>query len=115
MEFAFGVFGKNHPQLQRFRGCSDAVRVIESYLFGVYNESVRRKYSFDRSKIARIEPRVARLRVTSGQIDFERGHLLMRRSVEQRDKNKFAVLKKTIKMRLHPLFSYAENSKLLSL
>ena len=42
---------RHHPQLARFRSCSDPVAAIAAYLHEVHRESVRRGYCFDASKI----------------------------------------------------------------
>ena len=38
---------RHHPQLNRFRGAPNPVTCLNAYLRIVYDESVRRGYSFD--------------------------------------------------------------------
>jgi hypothetical protein len=64
----------NHPQLVRFRNSPSPVESIAVYLQVIHEDAVRRGYGFDGAKIASagyVEPIV----VTSGQIDYEWGHL----------------------------------------
>jgi pyrimidine dimer DNA glycosylase len=73
---------RSHPQLIRFREQRHPVAWINSYLAIVYEEAVRRGYSFDRSKLGRARA-AGKLRETAGQLEFEWEHLgrkLRRRS-----------------------------------
>jgi hypothetical protein len=65
---------KAHPQLDRFRSQPDTTAAINAYLASVFEESRSRGYSFDASKVESILS-VAKITVTSGQIDFEWRHL----------------------------------------
>ncbi len=65
---------QNHPQLVRFRACSDPLAAIASYLEGVFQEAVRRGYDFDASKIGPLRAG-ARIQTTRGQLLFEWEHL----------------------------------------
>lgn len=92
---------KNHPQLDRFKKSKDPVETINQYLYGVYEEAVKRKYNFDADKIDRkFKPTV--LTVTKGQIDYEMDHLLKKLKV--RDPEKYIELKKKKTVAIHPLF-----------
>lgn len=66
---------RNHPQLERFLGAEDSLAAISLYLGEVYEESLRRGYSFNREKIQPAKRNVT-LWVTSGQIAYEWSHLL---------------------------------------
>jgi hypothetical protein len=66
---------RNHPQLIRFKGLSDPVSAINAYLKGVFEESQARGYKFDSSKISE-HNFIERIPVTSGQLEYEWGHLL---------------------------------------
>lgn len=70
---------RNHPQLERFRGHAAPIDAINAYLAAVYGEAVARGYSFDRSKIGRVQT-CAPLCVTDGQIAYEWQHLLQKLS-----------------------------------
>lgn len=64
----------NHPQLHRFREHDDPLGAIDSYLWAVLAESVRRGYAFDPTKL-RPNSAVRSIAVTSGQLDYEWHHL----------------------------------------
>jgi hypothetical protein len=92
---------KNHPQLERFKTSSNPASFIAAYLKEVHIESIRRGYHFDETKIGRtglVNP----LTVTSGQIEYEWGHLLAKLEIRDPDRHKQCEL---IKEPLpHPLF-----------
>jgi hypothetical protein len=92
---------RSHPQLARFKGCGDPLAALESYLDGVYLESVRRGYHFDRSKLGG-KKFSSRIPVTRGQMEFERLHL--DRKLKRRDPLKRRELRSSSRIRLHPLF-----------
>ena len=74
---------------------------MESYLHAVYDEAAVRGYSFDRAKIG--QPAAAMtLRVTSGQLAYERDHLLNKLSM--RDQIRFEMLNTEPIPLAHPLF-----------
>ena len=65
---------KHHPQLVRFRTHPQPVHAIAAFLCGIVEESDRRGYEFDRTKISR--PRLrTQLKETRGQLDYEWKHL----------------------------------------
>jgi hypothetical protein len=80
----------NHPQLNRFRGYSDPILAINTYLYYVYLESLERGYSFDKTKIGYIDVDL-RITVNSGQVEYEWEHLL--KKLEKRDRKRFNVVK----------------------
>lgn len=65
-----------HPQLERFRQTLDPVAAINAYLNFIFAEAQQRGYRFDSSKMDPIADSVTQMPVTSGQLDFERLHLL---------------------------------------
>lgn len=65
---------QNHPQLIRFRACSDPLSAIGSYLQNVASEAGRRGYAFDISKIAAQGP-CNLIEETQGQLLYEWEHL----------------------------------------
>ena len=96
-----------HPQLQRFREQPDPVAAIAAYLEMVWWEAMERGYNFDSSRIAEVE--VTRndtfIPVTSGQMEFEKIHLLAK--LQSRDPAAYKLLfNKGVegKIRPHPLF-----------
>lgn len=64
-----------HPQLHRFHQTPDPTAAIQSYLYYVWLEAKSREYKFDRSKISKPE-REHRIVVPTGQLEYEREHLL---------------------------------------
>jgi hypothetical protein len=82
---------RHHPQLERFRACSDPVEVIGAYLTVLAEEAGGRGYQFDVQKILRPSPSPSflaaqsdgvttaqlptALTVTFGQLDYEWQHL----------------------------------------
>ena len=92
---------RNHPQLVRFRATTNPVGAVASYLREVVQEAERRGYNFDGSKIVNRRYR-GRITVTSGQVEYERQHLLRKLAV--RDPGRFAQLERLGRLELHPLF-----------
>ena len=74
---------RHHPQLIRFRESRSPLQSIGSYLLGLHDEATRRKYRFDRSRIAWRGRRI-RLKATLGQLEFERKHLRAKLAVRDR-------------------------------
>lgn len=74
-----------HPQLQRFRDHPEPATAISVYLHGLRDEATRRGYRFDEQRIARPSDvrtlDCARIAVTTGQLVFERQHLLRKLAV----------------------------------
>ncbi|CAM5779485.1 pyrimidine dimer DNA glycosylase/endonuclease V [Cellulomonas persica] len=75
-----GGYGR-HPQLERFRASTDPLAAIGAYLELLADEADARGYRFDRSRV--VAPRTgdpalvdAQLVVTTGQLAYERTHLL---------------------------------------
>jgi hypothetical protein len=64
----------HHPQLERFRFCSQPLELLNFYLAEVYREATQRRYSFDSSKF-RPSDVTQTLTVTEGQLAFEVDHL----------------------------------------
>lgn len=66
---------RHHPQLQRFQQMSEPLEAIGMYLQGIHDESVRRGYRFDASRILVPGHLALTMPVTRGQLDFEWAHL----------------------------------------
>lgn len=90
---------RHHPQLRRFRECENPVAAIGTYLWAVADEAGVRGYRFDRSKIARKKTALS-IRVTRGQLEFERDHL--KRKLRVRDPARLRVLV-AARLRAHPM------------
>jgi len=67
---------KNHPQLLRFKNTKSPVFYINTYLNELYKEAKNRGYNFDFNKIGHINSDLEKIRITSGQIEYEFNHLL---------------------------------------
>jgi hypothetical protein len=65
---------RHHPQLIRFRAHVKPVAAVAAFLKEIHQESMRRGYKFDGSKIARVSVAV-RLDETDGQLLYEWQHL----------------------------------------
>jgi hypothetical protein len=70
----------HHPQLERFRAQPSPLGAIASYLRGIYEEAVRRGYTFDvrKSSSARCS---GLMKVTRGQLTHEWKHLMAKLAV----------------------------------
>jgi hypothetical protein len=92
---------RHHAQLIRFRAHTNPLAAIEAYLWGVYEESVRRGYHFDGGKLGS-KPSEIKLQVTVGQLRYELKHLVHK--LKQRDIERYW---KIVSVRMppsHPLF-----------
>ena len=93
---------RHHPQLERFRQSPDPIRAINAYLGPILAESRQRGYRFDASKIDRITDDIPLMPVTSGQLDFEREHLLEK--LKKRSPGLCHMLETATSIRPHPFF-----------
>lgn len=92
---------RHHPQLIQFRQAYDPVVAIQVYLAAVHAEALSRNSCFDQSKFGRgLEH--TKLRVTEGQLHFERNHLLAKLAV--RDPVRYGRYSKAPMLATHPLF-----------
>jgi hypothetical protein len=92
---------RNHPQLTRFKQANRPVDAINQYLSEIYLESVNRNYNFDKQKIDWNFEKT-KLSVTTGQLNYEIKHLLIK--LKTRDINKYNVLRTRSTFDIHPLF-----------
>lgn len=96
---------KNHPQLNRFKETADPVAAINQYLGEVYAEALRRGYNFNKEKFdASHVPSI--IKVTCGQVAYERQHLLKKLLV--RDRARYETFFQDDTTELHPLFEMTE-------
>lgn len=93
---------KAHPQLARFRACSDPVLALGCYLNEVAKEAARRGYRFDGSRIER-SGTCRKMKVTRGQIEYEWAHL--QRKLMAREPSKYEMNKALVRPGPHPLFA----------
>ena len=94
-----------HPQLARFRECGSPNGAIASYLASVHSEAVRRKYLFDRGRIA-VENWDGQFDVTAGQLGFEWNHL--QGKLRSRDPRWLEQLGEILLPDPHPMFKVVQ-------
>lgn len=92
---------RNHPQLTRFKESEKPVEAIQFFLAEILAESNRRLYRFDGRKII-VPSAVAAIRVTEGQIEYERRHLLEK--LQKRDPVRAETLVGETVLELNPIF-----------
>lgn len=74
----------NHPQLIRFKNTFSPFKMINIYLKYVYEESKKRKYMFDKTKIFEYNHTNENICVTNKQVIYEKEHLtnkLLKRNI----------------------------------
>ena len=96
---------RNDPQLKRFKLAKRPVDAINQYLAEIYLESVNRNYNFDGQKI-NWNFKKSTLKVTTGQLNYEVNHLLVK--LKTRDINKYEELKTKSNFDLHPMFKLVD-------
>jgi hypothetical protein len=92
---------RHHPQLERFKAHRAPRLAINAYLGMIHAEAQARGYDFDAAKIGPVRP-VARMAVTSGQLQLEWRHLL--RKLRARSPAAYGKWKLVSKPDHHPLF-----------
>jgi len=95
---------RNHPQLDRFKKTHDPIAAIGKYLYHVHRESLKRDYKFDLGKISTTSSRM-KIDVNSGQVEFERQHLLAK--LKSRDRSRYLELRVQTDLDVHPFFHVA--------
>ncbi len=91
----------NHPQLLRFRQQASPLSAIAAYLIAVHSEAQNRWYAFDLSKAGPVQTRSV-IQVSSGQVEFERLHLLSKLAV--RSPALYTQFRLIASPETHPLF-----------
>lgn len=93
----------HHPQLIRFRETENPIQTIDAYLKAVHDESIRRSYNFDLSKISPSEGQPSlRLPLSDKQLEYEFQHLLNK--LKKRSPQQYSLLHQTPSILPHPLF-----------
>ena len=92
---------RHHPQLARFRSHRSPRLAICAYLQAVHEESERRGYEFDRSKVGRARGG-ERIEVTEGQLEHEWRHLMAK--LRARSQKDYARWKGVATPDPHPMF-----------
>jgi len=92
---------RKHPQLQRFRVQKDPLAAIGTYLRGIRQEATNRGYDFKGEKIFS-EKAAIKIKVSSGQLEYEFGHLL--KKLKERDHKLYHSFRHEKNIRPHSLF-----------
>ena len=71
----------------------------------IWEEAQKRNYNFDKRKIELIND-VEKINVTTGQLDFEKNHLLNK--LKLRDQKKYNEIIHLVNFETHPLFNLIE-------
>ena len=98
---------KNHPQLTRFKNHKYPMKAIAYYLGEILNESKRRDYKFDESKIGE-KGKVEKIPVTGEQLKYE--FMLLIKKLQKRDIEKYNELINFKTIECHPLFEKVEGN-----
>lgn len=96
---------KNHPQLNRFKEMKYPVDAINQYLSAVHQEASDRGYNFSGHKV-NWEFKASKMKVTTGQLEYEVKHLLNKLKV--RDIRKYEEVKSLLNVDIHPMFELVE-------
>jgi len=96
---------RHHPQLERFRSAPSPQGSIAEYLQQVHDESARRAYRFDATKIG-VQRDGTKLTVTSGQLKHEWQHLLEKLRI--RSLEVYERMRGLTEPEAHPLFAVVE-------
>lgn len=91
---------RHHPQLDRFKSTPAPVSAVATYLLAVYQEAIKREFSFDASKIGKGRY-LGKISVTDGQLIYEMNHLMKKLWV--RDRRKYFTLKGLPRIEAHPM------------
>lgn len=92
---------RNHPQLTRFRVQEDPVAAIDFYLRAVIEESLRRGYRYDKSKIGIGQP-VSLIPLPGGQLRFELAHL--KEKLRLRAPDRYEIIRSLKEPEPNPIF-----------
>lgn len=96
---------KNHPQLSRFKECSDPIAAIDYYLYEIWKESDRRSYKFNKSKFSYTDYS-EKIKLSTGQLQYEVNHLI--KKLHERDVQQYELIKDLGTFDHHPLFDLVD-------
>jgi len=91
---------KNHPQLIRFKKHENPINLINKYLEIVYQESVKRGFKFDETKL--VKNCEGLIPLTIGQLLYEFEHL--KNKLIKRDFKKFWEISEEKTIKCNPIF-----------
>lgn len=94
---------KKHPQLIRFKNTKNPKFLINKYLETIYEESKRRAYNFDKTKIGYKNIKTnEKIKVSNKQLIYEMKHL--KKKLKIRDKNQLENINKIKIIEANPIF-----------
>lgn len=99
---------RRHPQLLRFRNQKAPVGCVNSYLKCVFDESRKRGYRFDRSRLGRAGGD-SRIETTAGQLRFEWQRF--KEKLMARNRGHLAEVRRIGQPEAHPLFRIVPGPK----
>jgi hypothetical protein len=94
---------KNHPQLDRFKEAKYPIGCINKYLSIIFEESLKRNYSFDKNKLRNNNTKNQKINVTEGQLKYE--FELLKSKLQVRDIKKLNEILHTKKIESNPIFN----------
>lgn len=94
---------REHPQLIRFKELKSPLIAINVYLSYVLEESIKRKYNFDKSKVNLNMVNNKTITVTNKQLECEFAHLL--RKLKERSPEDYKKIKDIKDIECNPLFT----------
>jgi len=101
---------RNHPQLLRFKNSDNTLKNINFYLLQIFNEAVKRGYSFDKRKInlRNGDFLKKKIEISKGQIQYEFNHFL--KKIKVRDYERYLDLKDVKKIKENEVFKIVKGS-----
>lgn len=99
---------KNHPHLKKFGMHPHPQKAIANYLMGIWKESIKQGYNFDKQKIGG-ENSTVKIPVTRGQLRYEFDWLLDK--LKKRDGERYNLLRSVKKIECHPAFEIIEGGR----
>ncbi len=96
---------KNHPQLIRFKKSKNPIKTINTYLKTILEESIKRNYNFNSSKI-NDDFTNKKIPIKAGQLNYELEHL--KEKLKKRNLKKYEEIKNMEIIKPHPLFYIIE-------
>ena len=94
---------KNHSQLDRFKYHSRPMKAVGYYLKEIHNESLRRGYNYNYSKILFPDSAVDPIPITSGQIEYE--FMILQERLKVRTPKKYEENLGVSELEVHSLFT----------
>lgn len=99
---------KNHPQLSRFQSHHEPLEAVGYFLKKVHDESLRRGYNYNFSKILKPVVEVEKILITSGQLRYELD--ILNERLMERGPSKYQENKDVYVIEPHPIFRVVEGA-----